>query len=265
VRPVREIGQLANNVVMAVLCLAYLALLSWKIVLGVTVFVLIAVAAVRLLISSAEGHVKAARREQDRFMGHLRSITEGAKELKLNRPRRRALIDDVLRSTGETLRRHNIALESRFATASSGGNGLLYVLMGLIILMSRYIPDLSGAGLGGFVLVVSFVVGPILGIFRMAPTFSRGVGALRSIETLGLSLRERWSEAPASAPPMKAWRSLELREVRHGFRGAGDEDGFVLGPLSLTLTPGEVVFLTGGKRQRQDDSRQAADGPLRSR
>jgi len=245
VRPVREIGHLANNVVMAVLCLAYLAALSWRIVLGVTVFVLVSVAAVRVLIRSAEERVKLARREQDRFMGHLRSLTEGAKELKLNRSRRRALVSDVLRSSGESLCRHNVALESRFAAAGSGGNGLLYVLMGLIILMSRFIPGLGGAGLGGFVLVVSFVVGPILGIFRMAPAFSRGVGALKNVEKLGLSLRKEDGEPPAAEPAAESWRTLELREVAHTFHH-DNGDGFALGPISLTLTPGEVVFLTGG-------------------
>jgi putative ATP-binding cassette transporter len=244
VRPVREVGQLANNLVMAVLCLAYLALLSWKIVLGITVFVLIGVAAVRTLVNSAEARVKLARREQDAVMGHLRSLTEGAKELKLHRSRRRALVADLLRSSGEALRSHNVALESRFAAASSWGNGLFYLLMGLIILMSQYVPDLAGAGLGGFVLVVSFVVGPILGIFRMAPAFSRGVGALRNVEQLGLSLQT--VEGPEPAPSEMNWRSLELRAVTHRFRGEGGEDGFALGPMSLALAPGEVVFLTGG-------------------
>lgn len=246
VRPVREIGQLANNLVMAVLCLAYLALLSWKIVLGITVFVLIGVAAVRTLINSAEAQVKLARREQDAVMGHLRSLTEGAKELKLNRSRRRALVADLLRSSGEALRSHNVALESRFAAASSWGNGMFYLLMGLIVLMSQYVPDLAGSGLGGFVLVVSFVVGPILGIFRMAPAFSRGVGALQNVEKLGLSLQAGAGEAEEPAGPAQGWRALELRAVTHSFRSEGGEDGFALGPVSLTLAPGEVVFLTGG-------------------
>jgi putative ATP-binding cassette transporter len=247
VRPVREIGLLANNLVMAVLCLVYLALLSWKIVLGITVFVLIGVAAVRALIHSAEARVKLARREQDAVMGHLRALTEGAKELKLNRDRRRALVADLLRSSSEVLWRHNVALESRFAAASIGGNGMFYVLMGLIVLMSQYVPDLAGAGLGGFVLVVSFVVGPILGVFRMAPAFSRGVGALRNIEKLGLSLQAGAGESPEPPARASGWRSLELRAVTHSFRGEGGEaDGFALGPVSLTLTPGEAVFLTGG-------------------
>jgi putative ATP-binding cassette transporter len=246
VKPIRDIGQLANNLVMAGVCLAYLAMWSWQMVLGVTVFVVVGLGAVRALISSAEARVKAARGEQDRFLGHLRALTEGAKELKLHRSRRHALVADVLRASGEALARHNVALESRFAAASSWGNGLFFVLMGLIIWLSQYVKGLGGPGLGGFVLVVSFVVGPILGIFRMAPGFSRAAGALASVERLGLSLRERESEAPAAAVPAPPWRLLELRGVGHSFRGAGEEEGFVLGPLDLTLSPGEVVFLTGG-------------------
>jgi putative pyoverdin transport system ATP-binding/permease protein len=246
VKPIREIGQLANNLVMAAVCLAYLAIWSWRIVLGVTLFVVVGIGAVRTLVGSAQAHVKAARGEQDRLLGHLRALTEGAKELKLHRRRRQALISEVLRASGEALARHNVALESRFAAAGSFGNGLFYVLMGLIIWLSQYVKGLGGPGLGGFVLVVSFVVGPIFGIFRMAPSFSRAAGALANVEKLGLSLREKESEAPAAAAPAPGWRSLELRGVEHSFRGEDQEEGFVLGPLSLTLSPGEVVFVTGG-------------------
>ncbi|HEY9804955.1 MAG TPA: ATP-binding cassette domain-containing protein, partial [Candidatus Obscuribacterales bacterium] len=35
-------------------------------------------------------------------------------------------------------------------------------------------------------------------------------------------------------------------EVTHAYRGDREEDGFTLGPLTLSFQPGEVVFLIGG-------------------
>jgi putative ATP-binding cassette transporter len=248
VRPVRDTGQLAGNVVMAAVCLGYLARHSWQVVAGVVVFVVVGVVAVRALIGAAETRVKAARREQDRFLQHLRSLTDGAKELKLHRARRQALLGDVLLACGRALRRENVAIESRFAAATSWGNGMFFVLMGLIIWMSQRIHGLAGPGLGGFVLVISFVVGPILSIFRMAPGFSRARGARDNVERLGLAVdgRSGGGGASAAALPPRPWRRLDVRGVLHAFSGTGGEAGFVLGPIDFTLVPGEVVFVVGG-------------------
>ena len=42
------------------------------------------------------------------------------------------------------------------------------------------------------------------------------------------------------------WRRLEIAGVRFTFRRSAGEADFVLGPVHLTLHPGEVVFLIGG-------------------
>src|SRR5206468_2930714 len=41
-------------------------------------------------------------------------------------------------------------------------------------------------------------------------------------------------------------RCLELVGVVHGYRREGEVEGFTLGPVDLTLRPGELVFLAGG-------------------
>ncbi|HEY5885648.1 MAG TPA: cyclic peptide export ABC transporter, partial [Pyrinomonadaceae bacterium] len=42
------------------------------------------------------------------------------------------------------------------------------------------------------------------------------------------------------------WDSLELREVMHTYPSEEKDEGFMLGPIDLTLRPGELVFFIGG-------------------
>jgi putative ATP-binding cassette transporter len=73
---------------------------------------------------------------------------------------------------------------------------------------------------------------------------------MRKVEQLGLSLgeqgAEREAESHAGAVGAVGWRSIKLEGVTHEYRREGAEDSFTLGPVDLTLRPGEVVFLVGG-------------------
>jgi putative ATP-binding cassette transporter len=71
--------------------------------------------------------------------------------------------------------------------------------------------------------------------------------SLNKIESLGLSLADQaWSEASLNGgPPNREWSRIDLREITHTYT-QNEDHGFTLGPLSLLLTPGEIVFIVGG-------------------
>jgi putative ATP-binding cassette transporter len=46
-------------------------------------------------------------------------------------------------------------------------------------------------------------------------------------------------------PPNREWSRIDLREITHTYT-QNEDHGFTLGPLSLLLTPGEIVFIVGG-------------------
>jgi ABC-type molybdenum transport system ATPase subunit/photorepair protein PhrA len=72
--------------------------------------------------------------------------------------------------------------------------------------------------------------------------------ALQKIEELGLSLATRSTEVcPLSRPEQEmTFEQLELKNVSHSYHHEKDDSHFVLGPMSLTFRPGELVFLIGG-------------------
>jgi putative ATP-binding cassette transporter len=80
------------------------------------------------------------------------------------------------------------------------------------------------------------------------PSLSRASVAVKKVEKLGLSLAsyagEEKSDATATFSPF--WERLELRGVRHTYRVEGEEESFTLGPIDLSFSPGELVFLVGG-------------------
>jgi putative ATP-binding cassette transporter len=72
------------------------------------------------------------------------------------------------------------------------------------------------------------------------------------LESLGLSLNDddkaevATTALNAATAPANAWKNLELSGVTHSYHNERDNSRFTLGPIDLTLRPGELVFMIGG-------------------
>lgn len=81
------------------------------------------------------------------------------------------------------------------------------------------------------------------------PALSQSIVALRKVETIGVDLATVSQPAivgPSGTPHPPSWRSLEIIGVTYTYRQESDGNAFVLGPLHLCLSPGEMIFLIGG-------------------
>jgi putative ATP-binding cassette transporter len=98
------------------------------------------------------------------------------------------------------------------------------------------------------VLVLLYIRGPLQQVITNLSQLGRGGVALDKVERLGLQLNEDAEpEAPAGLSAERAgWRRLDLDGVTFTFADDAGEAGFALGPIDLTLRPGELVFLIGG-------------------
>src|SRR5262249_21765727 len=93
-----------------------------------------------------------------------------------------------------------------------------------------------------------YLMTPLQVIMNSLPNLGRANVALQKVEKLGLELTEKGTEKESPSPSVLPadWRLLELDGVTHVYRREGEKDIFTLGPIDLTLRPGELVFLTGG-------------------
>nr|WP_290227669.1 cyclic peptide export ABC transporter [Trichocoleus desertorum] len=239
---------LCIDLAILVSCLAYLAWLSLS-VFGLMMLVLVLViASLQLIINRARKALSLARKEQDSLLHHFQAIIAGIKELKLHYQRGQSFLTEDLYTTASAARDHNIAGMTTFAIA--GGYGLLatFLIIGLLLFALPRFVSTSPEVLSGYALVALYLMLPFQGILGVIPVLSRATVALDAIQALGLALAEHATEATAIAPPAPntTWRQLNLLGVTHAYRGEREEDGFTLGPLTLSFQPGEVVFLVGG-------------------
>jgi putative ATP-binding cassette transporter len=238
----------AVNLSVAIGCSFYLGWLSWSMLLGVIVCVALGAVSYRVLAGRAIAAQREARHEQDTLFGLLRDLTEGLRELKLHRPRQEAFVADVLTSSAERLRDRNVISETLFVLAQTWAQLLFLLLVGLIVFALPAVREISSATLTGYVLTVVYLLGPLAGLASSIPRFSVAAIALERVSVTGVSLAADTvpSTRPVRPTVPAAWQRLVLSDVtfRHPHE-IGDRD-FVLGPVNMTMRPGEIVFLVGG-------------------
>ncbi|HWS52586.1 MAG TPA: cyclic peptide export ABC transporter [Pyrinomonadaceae bacterium] len=236
---------LCINIATIVTCLVYIGFLSWRLLVGLTLFMLASALVYRLTVKTALRYLKLAREEADTLFANLRGVIEGNKELKLNRLRREEFYRDDVRASAARVRGYNVTGQTIFTVALGSGRLLYFVFIGLILFAMPALTPTSAADLTGYVLVVLYLNGPITTLVNVIPTLSQARVALGKVESLGLSLvRERPDAPPADDEPR--WSSLALEGVTHTYRREKDDGDFTLGPLDLSLRPGELLFVTGG-------------------
>ncbi len=227
---------------------AYMGYLNFGVLIGMGVFAMIGAGTYRLFIRAGFGHLVAAREGQDRLFRHFRALTEGIKELKIHRARRRTFVVEDVESAARVCQKHNVAAEVRFIVAQNWNQLLFLTMIGLLLfILPRFDASLTATDLAGYIFVTIYMMGPLAGLLGTLSVFSRANVSLNKVEQLGLALQtEAGDEQPESAAELPELKLIELVKVTHHYHREKEDDHFLLGPIDLTLRPGELVFLVGG-------------------
>ncbi|MCC5670380.1 cyclic peptide export ABC transporter [Nostoc sp. CHAB 5784] len=239
---------LCINVAIIISCLVYLCWLNWIVFVAVAFFLALIIVTVHFFIDRASRYMKLAREEQDQLFKHFRAITDGTKELKLHICRRQAFLTQEIETTTASLRDYRVTALQILAFATTTGEILFFVILGLLVLGLPRIATVSNDILSGYVLTITYLVRPLEGILQILPTLTQGSVALHKVNTLGLSLAScaepevthQYTEVPLFKD------CLELSQIFHTYNHEQEERHFTLGPIDLSIYSGEMTFIIGG-------------------
>jgi putative ATP-binding cassette transporter len=228
-------------------CLIYLVWLSVPVFLIAITIIILGIFIVQFFLSKAYGLFMVAREEEDRLIKHFRTITDGIKELKLNRSRREAFLTEDLRVSAAASREANIGSMTILAISEGNSQLLFFLILGLLVFALPQFLTIQTSVLSSYVVTITYLMQPFDSTLKMLPGISQASVALQKIDTLGLSLAsnsETFAEINYQSLPFN--KSLEFKEVIYTYYREDEENNFTLGPINLLLYPGELIFLIGG-------------------
>lgn len=228
-------------------CLIYIGYLSLPLLALVCVFLVLGIISYELPLIKAHKVLRTARRLSDSMLEHFRALIYGMKELKLHSGRRQAFLDDVMSPTVAAYRANNTAAMRIYSAAASGGQALVFVVVGLMMFV---VPAVIGTGtpaLTGCIIALLYVMNPLQAIMNALPALARADTALNNVRQLGFSLVTQSPEDLSGAGNVPIhWQQLEFKGVAHTYYREGETSHFTLGPLHMNFESGQVIFVTGG-------------------
>lgn len=224
--------------------LVYMLLLSWQVFIFAVLTLALGSLGYHLANLRAISHLNRAAVEQDTLFGHFRSLTDGAKELRLHAGKRKVFADQVLGGAIEAVRRERTLGMSIFSVSASWSNFLIFAFIGLVMfVLIRGVPD-EARVMTGFALVFLYMVTPLEILLLNIPRANLARASAARIDeiTAGMPGGERPAPEAAAAPLLQ----LKLDGVLHRYYHEQSDGFFSLGPISLDFKPGQVVFIVGG-------------------
>ena len=182
----------------------------------------------------------------NKLFDRLTDVLDGFKEVRLNKLRSDQLFADIMDVSSN-------AAYVKIKTDSDNFKRLIfsqiamYLLLGSVVFMA---PVLGGAGDRGItkaILALLFVVGACFGLVQSIPMLASANAAADRIAQLEADLL-----ATAQSPdldmvgPVKAFETIELRNILFRYSDRSAETTFQVGPIDFTLRAGDLVFITGG-------------------
>lgn len=233
-----------TNVVVVMGCLIYVALLSWQVLLIALVVLGLGSTGYHCAHLRAIRYLEKASAEQDHLFGHFRALTDGAKELRLNRGKRDTFISQVLGASIDRVRQTRTKGMSLFVVSTSWGQFLIYAFIGLVLFVLVGDGPESVRVMTGFALVFVFMMTPLEALLMNIPRANLARVSARRIDEIIRDMPP--SEASSVVEPPMHLESLVLRGVKHRYYHEQSDEFFELGPIDLGFCPGEVTFLVGG-------------------
>ncbi|WP_109511488.1 cyclic peptide export ABC transporter [Pseudomonas ovata] len=238
---------LAISLTVTLGCLGYLAMLSWPMFLLMVVAIVVGTTVQYIARSHGIKGFFAARDAEDELQKYYNAVAEGAKELRINRPRRQRMFEQRIQGTADTIRDLQIRAINIFVVAKTFGSMLFFVVIGVALAFQAYWPTTDKSVMSGFVLVLLYMKGPLEHLIGTLPIVSRAQIAFRRIAELSeqFSSPEPHLLLEDTTHKTQAIKSLEMRDVQYAFPAVDNSEPFRLGPVNLRIKEGEIVFIVG--------------------
>jgi cyclic peptide transporter len=238
-----------NSLLMVLCCLLYMFWVTWTggaIVLALMI-VLLVVYLVRDKHTTKD--LNQLRDLQNDYYAHLNNLLYGFKELKMSTLRSGNLYRDHLEQNRSAARGLGISTASRYLNNELMGSYSWYVVLAVIIFVFPKLFHLGVSVTAPFIVTVLYIMGPVASLIVLFPVYNNIKIALQRLDQfvqyLGDSA-EPGAERGRRAAPEAGFESLRFENVTYRYDNGAGEPAFVLGPVNLQISRGEVVFITGG-------------------
>ncbi|EMV1549578.1 multidrug ABC transporter permease/ATP-binding protein [Enterobacter ludwigii] len=234
-----RLPELVQGIILTFGSAAYLAWLSTKMLAVTALWIVITIWGGFLLVSRVYKHMAVLRETEDKLYNDYQTVLEGRKELTLNRERAEHIFNHLYIPDAREYRHHIIRADTFHLSAVNWSNIMMLGAIGLVFWMANSLGWADTNVAATYSLTLLFLRTPLLSAVGALPTLLSAQVAFNKLNKFDLAPFKAEFPRPQAFPN---WQTLELRNVMFRYQ----DNAFAVGPVTLTIHRGELLFLIGG-------------------
>lgn len=223
--------------------LAYMAWLDWKIFLFALLTLLLGSVGYSFANAKAFKKVTEAAQLQDQLFKHFDAIIDGAKELKLNKSKRKIFSKEILHIAIKTLKDRRIEGASIYHLAASWGGFSIFAFIGGTLYYLSGINVDSSKVMTGFALLFLYMLTPLEVMLAAIPRAASAKASAKIITELSAQLEQIGN---TSTVEFTGFSTLSAQQLSHSYYHEQSDEMFTLAPINLIINQGDLIYLVGG-------------------
>ena len=253
VRALSELPEfLINFISSCIICLCCIGYIFWASPLGGVIvtgvmFVLLLIYVVRN--KKIEEQLNVLRDKRNKYQAQIIDFLYGFKELKTSLLRNENLFQQVSENRSD-MRYLGIDTSIKYLNNELTGSYSWYVVIGVIIFLLPYVSSVDPGHVSAMLVSVLYLMGPVATIIMTIPHYTRSKIAVERIEELmteighleGADKYNKYTMDYSVEPLL----SIEFDNVGFAYEAREAKSTFTVGPVNLTIYPGEIIFISGG-------------------
>ena len=193
-----------------------------------------------------DARMREMQTSDEKFLKVASDLLNGFKEIKMNRSRSDA-INEEIRKVSMLSFRNNSVLRATVLSSYGSAELIVFAFLGLLIFIEPRLTNTPSAVVIQVALAVTFIFGAVREAMGTSTEFmilSRIATTLTDLEKQ-MDRLKRDDPVQPPAPFIDAFQSLEFRDVIYDNIDVVAKTRFTVGPATLKINAGEIIFLTG--------------------
>lgn len=229
----------------------YIAYLSPLAIITIIVFYLFGVLVYISNLRNVRSLLHETDRLERRFKDLFKYFLEGFKEIKVDRRKGDALFQDHVRPAARRAEESQVRSERQLTINGVFVQSFYYFLVASVIFLLPRISDLGLEDLLKIAAVVLFTYGSMTRIVQSIPLILKAEKAIAALDSLRGDLEAAHDRSTGTYSGRfsgihGADSTIRLEDATFAYQAHATAPHFTLGPLSLSIPPGELLFVVGG-------------------
>lgn len=234
------------NLTIIIAATVYMSYISGDLSLIIWVFFIIGFVVTKVLIYGRANRLnEEIRNIRETLYSHFQAIINGHKELKFNKHRKNEYCNERIDETLNLMRDKSVTVAMFWNFSTNWNMIMFFSAIGVVVFLSHSVLTISSTVLLQFIFVFLYMMGPILAIVNSFRPISQAKVAFNKLKQIRLIDNNVLSSDGELTVKPRDFESLELHDVHYQYVDNNDNE-FSVGPISLQLKRGEIVYFIGG-------------------